>query len=381
MKFSKRHIPAILGAVAMVSIGGFVLARTLAPKPAPPLLTAPVQLGHVENAVLATGTLNPANVVNVGAEVSGRIVAMNVAQGDLLHQGDVIAQIDAAKLLNDLAQAQGDIVQAEATLRDRMSQMEFGRSQMERQKSLVDKGVAPRAQYEQGVAMFASYVAQMDNQRAQIDNQKLALDQRRLELAKATIRSPITGIVAEVISHKGDSLNVSRQTPVVVRMADITTMIVRAQVSEADIRKVSTGQKVYFTVLGQPGRRRYATVKSTEVAAAGVSLDPELTTGPAQAIYYNVTFETTNEDATLMPSMTAEVRLVLGEADNVMTVPSQALSHRQGSTASVQVVDQKGAITARQVSVGISNSFLAEIKSGLKVGERVLLPDPVNPGA
>lgn len=375
MNFSRRHIPGIIAAIAVVSVGGLVLARTLAPKPAPPLPTAIAQMGQIENAVLATGTLNPANVVNIGAEISGRIVAMDVAQGDLLHQGDIIARIDPQRLMNEIAQAEGNIVQAEATLRDRSSMMEFGKAQMERQKVLVESGVTPRAQYEATLAQFSSYVAQMENQRVQIENQKLALEQRKLELAKATIRAPISGIVAEVVSHKGDTLNVFREAPVIVRMADTRTMIVRAQVSEADIGKVKAGQKVYFTILGQPDKRRYATVKSTEIAAAGVSLDPTLTTGPANAVYYNVTFETPNEDGMLMPSMTVEVHVVLGESLNVLTVPSQAVSRRAGGKATVQVVDRNGGITSREVTVGLANNFRVEIRSGLKAGERVLLPE------
>ena len=379
MKLNKRNLPGIAAGLAILALGGFVLAKTLTPKAPPPLVTAVATMGQVENAVLATGMLQPAEVVNVGVEVSGRIVKLNVAQGDLLRRGDVIAQIDPMRLMNDIAQAENQIKQSESTLQDRLAQLEFARTSMERQKLLYEQGAASKVQYEQQNANYLSRIAQTDNQREQIENQRIVLDQRKLELSKATVKSPIDAIVAEVVSHQGDTLSIFRDSPVIVRLANISTMIVRAQVSEADIHKVQPGQKVYFTILGQPEKRRYAVVKSTEISPAGVSLDPSLTVGPAQAVYYNVTFETPNEDELLMPSMTAEVHVVLGETLNVLTVPVAAITRLPGRGAVVQVLEASGNIAQREVTVGISNSFRAEIRSGLKVGERVVLPDPVRP--
>jgi macrolide-specific efflux system membrane fusion protein len=274
-------------------------------------------------------------------------------------------------------QAENKIQQEEASMRDLLVQKGMGQASIDREKALLDRGASTQVRYDQMVAQFNSRVAQGESQRLQIENEKLAFQQRQRDLAKATIRSPTDAIVAEVVSHQGDTLNVFRTAPVIVRLANVQNMIVRARVSEVDIHKIKPGQKVYFTILGQPGKRRYSTVKSTEVSAAGISLDPELTTGPKEAIYYNVTFDTPNEDGLLMPSMTVEVHVVLGESADVLTVPARAVSRGPGGSASVQVVQPSGVIVARPVTVGISNSFQAEIRSGLQAGERVLMPEPV----
>ena len=111
----------------------------------------------------------------------------------------------------------------------------------------------------------------------------------------------------------------------------------------------------------------------SNVLPVGVSLDPENTTANPNAIYYNVTFETPNPDDVLLPSMTAEVHVVLNHAVNVLTVPVASITDGASGKRTVEIVDARGEISTREVTVGVENSFTAEIRSGLKVGDRVVV--------
>jgi macrolide-specific efflux system membrane fusion protein len=367
-----KRLKASIGAgVAIAAVAGFVGVKALTPKPQPALPTAVARIADVEDSVLATGSLQPVSVVDVGSEVSGRVIELKVKISDLVRKGQTIAVIDPTRLQNELRQQENNIRQAESNLRDRLAQLELSRLNADRQKQLFERGATSRVQYEQAQANYQSRLAQTDNQRQQIDNQKIVLDQRRAELEKATIRAPIDGIVAEVVTHEGDVINVFRDAPVIVKLARTDVMTVRTQVSEADIRKVRPGQKAYFTILGEPNKRRYATVKSREIAPAGISLNPEVKATPG-AVYYNVIFEAPNEDEVLMPAMTAQVHVVVEEANNVVAVPVAALTGREGEQT-VRVVEKDGDIVEREVEVGVTNNFLAEIRDGLEAGDRVLV--------
>ena len=361
-----------LGAVALAALGFGAHALTTTPE-GPQVATAIASMGNVENAVLASGSLHPSNVLPVGSEVAGRIISLKVKLGDLVKQGDLIAMIDPERLNSLVQQQQNTIIQAQNTLRDRQAQAEQARGEADRQKSLFDQGVASRVTYDTAVASQRSAESQVENQRQQLANAQLVLEQRKADLDKTNIRAPIDGVVAEIVAKQGDTLSIIGGAPTVVKLAQTDRMTVRTEVSEADINKVRPGQQVYFTILGDPETRRYATVASREISPVGVSLDPENTTANPNAIYYNVTFETPNPDDVLLPSMTAEVHVVLNHAVNVLTVPVASITDGASGKRTVEIVDARGEISTREVTVGVENSFTAEIRSGLKVGDRVVV--------
>jgi macrolide-specific efflux system membrane fusion protein len=151
-------------------------------------------------------------------------------------------------------------------------------------------------------------------------------------------------------------------------------MSVRAQISEADITKVKPGQRVYFTLLGDPEKRYYATLRMREVTPAGGVLDPSGSGPPKGAIYYNALFEVPNKNGELLPAMTAEVHVVLGEAKGVLKVPLTALGEKDADGRYVvRVIGPDGAPQNRRVAIGLSNSSFAEVKDGLRVGEKVVI--------
>ena len=362
-----------MAGVAVAGLGLFALGKQNAPPPAP-RQTAVAKIGNVERSVLATGSLQPSNVIEVGAEVSGRVIELKVKLGDIVRRGDVLAVIDPFRLQNEVNQQKNRIDQAESELRDRLVQLDNLKANSER-------GATSKSQLDVQLANEVSRQSQVDNQRQQIENQRLILEQRSLDLARASVRAPMDGVVAQVVTHQGDVVNVFQTTPVIVKLARMDVMTVRTQISEADIMKVHPGQKAYFTILGEPQKRYYATLQSRELAPVGGGLDPNLKGRNRRAVYYNVVFEVPNRDEKLMPSMTAEVHLILDEAENVLTIPAAAVAENGAQPDTVEVVQADGSIRERQVHVGLTNNFVAEIKDGLEAGDRVVLAEVNTPAA
>ena len=156
-------------------------------------------------------------------------------------------------------------------------------------------------------------------------------------------------------------------------------MTVKAQISEADVIRVRPGQKVYFTILGDPDHRYYAKLRAIEPApdsvTSGTSSASSSTSSSSAAVYYNGLFEIPNPDGVLRPSMTAQVSVVLASVSRVLTIPSAALTAAggQGRYTVRVMADPRKPPAVRQVQVGINNNVRAQVLSGLRAGEQVVI--------
>jgi macrolide-specific efflux system membrane fusion protein len=170
-----------------------------------------------------------------------------------------------------------------------------------------------------------------------------------------------------------------QSAPTIVKLANLDTMTVSAQISEADVIKVHPGQTAYFTILGNPDKRYYGKLRTIEPAPDSVQTETSQTSSTSsntstQAIYYNGKFEVPNTTGELRVSMTAQVYIVLGEAKNTLVVPSAALGARlPDGSYTVQVVGKDRRPVARKVTIGINNNATAQVLSGLQAGENVVV--------
>jgi macrolide-specific efflux system membrane fusion protein len=149
-------------------------------------------------------------------------------------------------------------------------------------------------------------------------------------------------------------------------------------VSEADVIHIIPGQEVYFTILGESDKRYYAKLRGTEPAPQNfLETQAAGTTKQNTAVFYNGLFDVPNPDHRLRISMTAQVRIVLDKAKDVLTIPVAALGakNKDGSVV-VRVVDAEGKAQMRNVQTGINNNVRAEIKEGLAEGDKVIIGEP-----
>ena len=382
MKSKRAFIIGAVAGLVLVSAAGVAAIRTFTPDKAPTYLVETAKIGDVEKAVLATGALQPFEVVLVGTSVSGQLVELNVKLGDMVRAGQVIAQIDPQQLKNQLRDRESQLQSQRAMVANFTSNVQMAEANMNRQQTLKDKGVASQMQYDQATNQLRQSKSQLANFEGQVKTSEIQVETALNNLEKATIRAPIDGIVAEVVARQGQTLNANQSTPTILRIAKMDLMTVRTQVSEADIVKVKPGQKVYFTVLGEPDKRYYATLRTREVTPAGGVLDPNGTSGPKTAVYYNALFEVPNPNNELLPAMTAEVHVVLDEAKKVVTVPLTAVGSRAADgTSTVRVLGADGVPVDRKIVLGLTNHSVAEVKSGLKAGEKVILGEATKTAA
>ncbi|QBF29085.1 macrolide transporter subunit MacA [Pseudomonas tructae] len=368
-------------ATAVVLVLGITLYAVQAPAKPPQYITAVVERGDIENAVLASGMLEGVKQVDVGAQVSGQLKSLKVKLGDKVSEGQWLAEIDPLVLRNTLRQAEVDEEKLQAERRSAQAQLTQARRVYERYLALQSDQAISRQDYENSESEYLVQQAAVRSLDAQIKSARVEIDTARVNLGYTRINAPINGHVVGIVTQEGQTVIANQLAPVLLKLADLDTMTIKAQVSEADVIHISPGQPVYFTILGED-KRYHATLRGTEPAPQGYaqSADKNASGGAKQssAVFYNALFEVPNPEHRLRISMTAQVHIVLDTAEGVLTVPVAALGPRNGDGSyPVKVLDDKGFAQVRNVQAGINNNVKVQISQGLAEGDRVVIGDPV----
>lgn len=374
MWYKNKRFLTIAGVIAAVLV---VLAIWLLffnkPK-RPELVTQPAAIGNVEKTVLASGTLEPFEQVNVGAQVSGQVTKLAVELGDEVKAGDLIADIDSQKQKNDLATAAAALNNQKAQRASAMASLAQAQSNFTRQQTLYQADAGSKADYESAVQQLKAAQASLDAAKSQIDQATISVNTANVNLGYTRILAPMNGTVIAIITKQGQTVNANQSAPTIVVLGQLNKMTVKAEISEADVIRIKSGMKVYFTTLGDPDKKYYATLRSVEPAPTDFTGDTT-TTNTSSAIYYYGLFDVDNPDGTLRPEMTAQVYIVLEGANNVLTIPSAALG-RKGKDGSytVRVVGKdKTKPEPVKVKIGINDGTNVQILSGLKAGQQVVI--------
>jgi len=382
--------PAVAAmAVAIAVGGGWMLKTKLFPKQTANWTSATVGLADIEETVLATGILKPVKMVAVGAQVSGRVISLNVAIGQTIKQGDLIAQIDPVTKQNDLRTALAALENMRAQRSEKEATLGLAEASLARQQITFSQKASSRADYETADATVKQTRAQIAALDAQITEATVSVENARVNLDYTRITAPIDGTVLAVVTQAGQTVNAVQSAPTIAIIGQIEMMTIRAEISEVDVIKVKPGQEVYFTILGDPVHRYTATLDSIEPAPESVKNDSSFsgssssttsstsssssTSSTTSAIYYNGVFTAANLDGRLRTYMTTEVHIVVARAKNARTIPSAAISERNSDgTYRVQVLEPGGSASPRNVKIGLNNKLTAEVLQGLKEGEQVI---------
>ncbi|MEX0604401.1 MAG: efflux RND transporter periplasmic adaptor subunit [Marinobacter sp.] len=324
----------------------------------PALNTVMVTRGDLQVLVTATGVLEPSDFVDMGAQVSGQLDSIPVRIGQRVKTGDLLAEIDPTIYLARVDATRAQLKNQRAQLQDRKAQLKLAGLQFQRQSNLMREDATTREALQSAEASLASAQAQLAMLEAQIEQTSSTLRAEEANLDYARIYAPMDGTVVSIDAREGQTLNSSQQAPLLMRIADLATMRVRAQVSEADISKVRSGMKAYFTTLGNPDSQRYGELEYIEPTP----------TIENNVVLYNALFNVANADGLLLPSMTAQVFFVVEEISDALLVPATAVNRGQ-----VSVRNAAGEFEQRAVDIGVSNRIQAEILSGLEEGDEILL--------
>lgn len=341
-------------------------------------LSEAVAVGNVEKTVLGSGVLQPLEVVNVGAQVSGRIQTLPVKLGDVVRKGQILAVIDPSDQISAVRDSEARLIDARARKASNEANLERNELQLKRQQQLVDRGFASRQDYERADADLKVSRANVSSIDAQIRQAEVALDKARIELSRTNITSPMDGVVAAIVVREGQTVNAIQTAPTIVRIAKLDVMTVKTQISEADVVNVAPGQKAFFTVLGDQDRRYEAVLRGVEPAPENAT--ENLTGQPNQPVYYNALFDVPNGDGRLKPAMTAQVTVIIGGVRGVLTMPSAGLGERTSDGRyKVKVLNLDGKSTSEKtVRIGINDSVHAQVLDGLKAGDKVVVADSMD---
>ncbi|OXI96849.1 MULTISPECIES: macrolide transporter subunit MacA [Burkholderia] len=374
-----RRRRIVLATLAIVAIAAGVTLKACAPDKHPQYLSAPVSRGDLENAVLATGALQAFRQVDVGAQVSGQLKSLKVRLGDKVTKGQWLAEIDPVISENALRQARASEESLRAQQQSTAAQLTQAELAFKRQQAMLPDDATSRESFEAARATLDVQRATLASLAAQIRSARIQIETAQANLGYTRIVAPIDGEVVAIVTQEGQTVIAQQQAPVILKLADLDTMTVKAQVSEADVIRVRAGQTAYFTILGEPDKRHYGKLRAIEPAPQNYAEAQSPLGGgtkPNSAVFYNALFEVPNPEHRLRISMTAQVNIVLDNARNALNIPAAALGEkRKDGTYAVRVLRADGSTETRNVRIGINNNVRVEVLAGLKDGERVVIGD------
>ncbi|WP_411851940.1 efflux RND transporter periplasmic adaptor subunit [Stenotrophomonas sp. LGBM10] len=377
----RRHRRTLLIATAVLCTAALALTL-LSPAPPPALELAPVTRGDIEQVVEATGTLKPSRLVSIGAQVSGRIEALHVKLGDKVKAGDLIAEIDSRTQRNALQSAQAAQRSARANRQAVATELRQLELTLRRLQRLGASQLVARADIDAAQARVDATRAQIAAHDGEIVQRQTEVDSAQTSLGYTRITAPTDGTVLAVVARQGQTVNAVQSAPTIVMLGNQDVMTVYAEISEADVVHTALGQEAFFTILGDAGRRYSSTLRDIAPAPESITKEdasslssPALSGGSSRtAMYYNGQFDVDNADGRLRSYMTAQVRIVLGRARGVLTIPSAALGARAADGSyTVQVPGKDGHTTARRITIGLDDQIRVEVRSGLGEGDQVVL--------
>ncbi|WP_339857215.1 efflux RND transporter periplasmic adaptor subunit [Pseudohongiella acticola] len=369
-------------------------------------LLATVNIGSIENTIAAAGSLQPSDYVDVGAQVSGQLQRLYVEIGDIVSEGQLLAEIDARVQEARVEASRASIESLESQIASRQATLELARSNAKRQARLNTQNATSQLDYDNAMVALATAESNVIQLQKQIEQSRASLESEATELEFTRIYAPMAGTVVSIAMEEGRTLNASQSAPTILRIADLGTMTVEADISEADIGDIKPGMEVYFTTLGGGQRRWYGSVRQ-------ILPTPTI---ESNVVLYTGLFDVENTDGSLLPEMTAQVFFITASARDVLTVPLGAITlldaprrrtpaerdsaasgdsppatenalprevmasimtaaRERGITprpALATVIDANGTEVQKQLMIGVSSRVSAEVLAGLEAGDQVV---------
>lgn len=305
--------------LAALAVAAFVLWRSGSEPSVPRFATEDLRRGNLTVTVSATGKLQPTNQVDVGSELSGTLQEVFVDDNDRVARGQVLARLDVSRLQDQIARSRAALTAAQAQLRQAQATEAEARAGLGRLRQVAELSggkVPSKAEMETAEAALARAVASVASARASIAQAAATLKSDETNLTKASIRSPINGVVLARKVDPGQTVAASLQAPVLFTIAeDLSKMILEVDVDEADVGRVREGQSATFTVDAYPDRRYPSNV--TRVGYGSQTKE--------NVVSYLTVLSVDNADLSLRPGMTGTAEIIATRRDNVLLVPNAAL--------------------------------------------------------
>ena len=344
-------------------------------------LTETARRGEILATVNASGELDAMVSVDVGAQVSGQIEKPYVELGRQIKKGDLIAEIASTTQRNELEKSKAQLASYEAQLAARKVTRDVAQARYNREVKLRSTDSTSRENLESAQQTLASAKADVAEMESQIVQARLAVSTAETNLGYTRISAPLDGTVVSIPVEEGQTVNANQTTPTIVKIADLSRMENKIEISEGDITRVAPGMPVIYTILSEPDisfRARLDSIDpgNTSVTNAGATSSGSSSSSSSnEAVYYYGKSIVSNKDGRLRIGMTTQNTIVVSRAQDVLIVPSIVLEKRtaRGRTSYfVQVLTPAGTVEERAVETGVSDNLNTQIVSGLAEGERVV---------
>ena len=381
---------AVALGVVIAALGSWiVLGASRAPDVQ--VVTAPVSVGPVERQLVATGTLEAVETVDIGTQVSGLIQSLGTDFDKIVRGGQVVARIDPAIYQADLARARAALEEARSDVAVAAAAERDAREKLTRTRALWTRHLETQADLDTARLTLGETTANRAAATAIVNQAQASVTTAQVNLDHTIIRSPVPGVVVARNVDVGQTVAAALQSPTLFTVADLRHMQLEAEIDESDIGGVHEGEHATFTVDAYPGRRftgvvsqvRLQPVAEQTTAGGGVSA------AAGTVVRYTTILAVDNADARLRPGMTATIDLTIGERASALRVPNNALAFRpaadvlaaldeapplpRGARATAVWRDVDGRLEPTKVGVGLVGQEFTEIVGGpLKAGDRVV---------
>ena len=351
MKKNKKIIIISVIILLAISLASYFIIKSKTHKVSYDLyLVKPIT---IQKYVTTTGTANPINTINVGAQVSGIFSKLYVWYNSIVKKGQLLAQIDPAPFIQKVDQDKANLASAEANVLKQKAALSYDRLTYIRDKKLWKENLIAHQTEQNAYSVYLQDVAQLKYLEDAVNAAKAQLGQDETNLSYTNIYSPVNGIIINVGVVVGQTVASSFQTPnLFVIGENIKKMEIDTTTNEADLGGIKKGDEASFTVYAYPDKTIWGSVHN-------IRINPTTVSG---VVSYNVTIFFNNDDEKVLPGMTAIVKIYVSEKKGVLGVPNSAL---------------------RFIPTGENKQILNNITKKLKVGEGVVwvlengVPKPV----
>jgi HlyD family secretion protein len=353
--------------------------------------TATAGLETIVQEVNATGRIQPKTQVRISADVSAKIVALHVEEGDWVEAGQLLVELDRERYEAAVESAEANVRSAQANAKLVQSNMLKAEKDYDRASDIVARKLESQSVLDTADAAYQVEIARYESALDQIEQARASLKQARDSLAKTIIYSPMSGTISDLNKEQGEiAIGSQFQEDVILVVADLTEMEAQVNVDENDIVNVKLGQQAEVRVDALFGELLTGTIY--EIANTANASEPGTQN---QKTEFEVKIAITGETGRLRPGMTASADISTQTKPGVVGVPIQSVAVRtvdqltlegeeiedaekrftadaDGFVEIVFVVQDDGSVAARQVETGIQSDDMIEIMSGVEAGEEVV---------
>lgn len=382
----RRRGPAVAVSLVIALSAGVVLAQVLQqPKPAPAPVAAvtrvatpapapakldlvTVQRADLQASVDAAGKVQLYKYVDIGAQIGGQVKEVMAAVGDSVKAGALLVEIVPTVQPTKVESQRAQMARLQAELADQRAQLDYAELQFKRQTQLKAQNATREDAFESSRMGVSSANARVDSINAQIRqveaNLKIDEDSRQ----HAQVTATMAGTVVAINAHPGQPVGPGVAPAALLRIADLSKMTVQARVAEIDITRLRKGMAAQFTTPGYPGQHWSGKLRQV------MPIPADGTGEQGKETFYNVLFDVANADQQLMSGMSAQVRFIVGQAQDTLVLPVRALGVPDADGVySVNVLDNAHKPSLRHVKTGLRNSQQVQILSGLAAGDQVIV--------